>query len=82
MLNEDGLINNGRSSVSNQTLMEQHLNGSSGGGNLVFLHPKTDYLIGQHGSNSGEPSPANNIEQLQVFFIFRSKIFIYLHHRA
>ncbi|KAL7070548.1 hypothetical protein ACQ4LE_010407 [Meloidogyne hapla] len=64
MLNEDGLSSNGRASTINQTL-EQHLNGSNAGGNFVFLHPKADYLVGQHGVNSGEPSPSNNVEHLQ-----------------
>jgi len=47
-------------------MMEQHLNGSSGTGNFVFLHPKSDHLMGQHGSISGQPSPSNIVEMLQV----------------
>uniref|UniRef100_A0A915MZJ6 Transcription initiation factor TFIID subunit 12 n=1 Tax=Meloidogyne javanica TaxID=6303 RepID=A0A915MZJ6_MELJA len=65
LLNDDGLINNGRASSSNQSMMEQHLNGSSGAGNFVFLHPKSDHLMGQHGSISGQPSPSNIVEMLQ-----------------
>ena len=47
-------------------MMEQHLNGSSGTGNFVFLHPKSDHLMGQHGNISGQPSPSSNVEMLQV----------------
>uniref|UniRef100_A0A915N743 Transcription initiation factor TFIID subunit 12 n=1 Tax=Meloidogyne javanica TaxID=6303 RepID=A0A915N743_MELJA len=65
LLNDDGVSNNGRASSSNQSMMEQHLNGSSGTGNFVFLHPKSDHLMGQHGNISGQPSPSSNVEMLQ-----------------